>query len=54
MAVVVTLVDGATVTHGAATKWIADPGGNLVIVGAGTKASHIYARTAWTKAEVVA
>lgn len=55
MAVTVTLVDGARVTHARATKWIADPAGNLVIVQPpSTKATHIYAAAAWDRAEVTA
>lgn len=53
MAVVVTLVDDSRVTHAGATKWIADPAGNLVIIQPpGTKATNIYAATAWLNAEV--
>ena len=54
MAVTVTLVDDSHVIHAGATKWIADPVGNLVIIGSGSKASIIYAATAWVKAEVSA
>jgi hypothetical protein len=52
MAVTVTLVDDARVTHAGATKWIADPVGNLVILPSNGKATHIYAATSWVKAEV--
>lgn len=55
MAVTVKLIDGGSVTHATATKWIADPAGNLVIVQPpGTKATHIYAATAWDSATVTA
>jgi hypothetical protein len=54
MAVVVTLVDDSRVTHARATKWIADPVGNLVIIEPGSKASNIYAASSWVKAEVAA
>jgi hypothetical protein len=55
MAVVVTLVDDSCVTHARATKWIADPAGNLVIIQPpGTKATNIYAASSWATAEVTA
>lgn len=54
MAVVVTLVDKSQVTHSGASKWVADPVGNLVILPSNGKASHIYAASAWVKAEVAA
>lgn len=54
MAVTVTLTDDSSVTHAGATKWIADPNGNLVILPPSGKATHIYAASAWVKAEVAA
>jgi hypothetical protein len=54
MAVVVTLADDSRVTHASATKWVADPVGNLVILPTNGKATHIYAATSWVKAEVAA
>lgn len=54
MAVTVTLVDRSKVVHPRAGKWVADPAGNLVILPTGGKASHIYAASAWVKAEVEA
>jgi hypothetical protein len=54
MAVVVTLTDDSSVTHAGATKWIADPVGNLVILPPSGKATHIYAASSWVKAEVAA
>lgn len=52
MAVTVHLTDESTVTHAAASKWIADPIGNLVILSDRGNATHIYAASAWVKAEV--
>lgn len=52
MAVVVTLVDDSQVAHAEATKWVADPVGNLVILPSNGKATHIYAAGGWVKAEV--
>lgn len=54
MAVVVTLVDDTRVTHAGASKWVADPVGNLVILPPDGKATHIYAASSWVKAEVAA
>lgn len=52
MAVTVTLADDSHVSHAGATKWVADPVGNLVILPHTGKATHIYAAGGWVKAEV--
>lgn len=52
MAVRVYFVDDSHVTHAEATKWIADPVGNLVILPKSGTATHIYAASSWVKAEV--
>lgn len=51
--------NGTAVAHGNASKWIVDPGGNLVILnepvtkGGKAEAVTIYAAASWTKAEVI-